>query len=120
MHQMKFEDKRKALEELGVSFAKPKHPEFSLVAKRYGSFSEWRYHQSPDSLARAGFYYTGKQIKKELIHIRLKEHLASWKNLRKSMSKKWLLYSIWKARHIKKCFIWNYGDANDLLKYMYI
>lgn len=59
MHQMKFEDKRKALEELGVSFAKPKHPEFSLVAKRYGSFSEWRYHQSPDSLARAGFYYTG-------------------------------------------------------------
>lgn len=64
MHQMKFEDKRKALEELGVSFAKPKHPEFSLVAKRYGSFSEWRYHQSPDSLARAGFYYTGKQIKR--------------------------------------------------------
>lgn len=61
---MKFEDKRKALEELGVSFAKPKHPEFSLVAKRYGSFSEWRYHQSPDSLARAGFYYTGKQIKR--------------------------------------------------------
>lgn len=77
MHQMKFEDKRKALEELGVSFAKPKHPEFSLVAKRYGSFSEWRYHQSPDSLARAGFYYTGKQIKKELIHIRLIEQLAS-------------------------------------------
>lgn len=65
MHQMKSEDKRMALEELGVSFAKPKHPEFSLLTKRYGSFSEWRYHQSPDSLARAGFYYIGK--KKELI-----------------------------------------------------
>lgn len=59
MHQMKSEEKRMALEELGVSFAKPKHPEFSLLAKRYGSFSEWNFHQSPDSLARAGFYYIG-------------------------------------------------------------
>lgn len=62
---MKSEDKRMALEELGVSFAKPKYPEFSLLTKRYGSFSEWRYHQSPDSLARAGFYYAGKKKKKE-------------------------------------------------------
>ncbi|XP_062613524.1 baculoviral IAP repeat-containing protein 2-like [Saccostrea cucullata] len=51
--------KKTALEQLGVSFAKPKYPSHSVLAKRVSTFSTWNHHQPADTMAKAGFFYTG-------------------------------------------------------------
>nr|XP_022286704.1 uncharacterized protein LOC111099631 isoform X2 [Crassostrea virginica] len=46
MHGMRFEEKKQALQELGVLFDKPKTPSFSTLVTRVGSFSKWT-HVNP-------------------------------------------------------------------------
>jgi len=45
----------------GVSTVRPMHPEYAVETRRLQSFSTWPLWalQSPESLAKAGFYYAG-------------------------------------------------------------
>ncbi|XP_048766151.2 baculoviral IAP repeat-containing protein 7-A-like [Ostrea edulis] len=56
---MQGNSKKTALEQLGVSFDKPKYPTYSVLATRITTFSNWTHHQPMDKMAKAGFYYTG-------------------------------------------------------------
>ena len=49
--------------ELGIQTARPKHPSLVVEATRLASFERWPQDNpvSPDSLAHAGFYYTGNE-----------------------------------------------------------
>ncbi|XP_061167588.1 baculoviral IAP repeat-containing protein 3-like [Saccostrea echinata] len=51
--------KKTALEQLGVSFAKPKYPSYSVLVTRVSTFSSWNHYQPADTMAKAGFFYTG-------------------------------------------------------------
>ena len=49
------------LEPLGISIAKPKYPQYAVLATRMSSFNNWPVDigQRPEDLAKAGFVYEG-------------------------------------------------------------
>jgi hypothetical protein len=49
---------------MGVCIAKPKYPKYAIRATRLDSFKMWprNMKQSPEELALAGFFFTGKLI----------------------------------------------------------
>ena len=49
------------LEPLGISIAKPKYPQYAVLATRMSSFNSWPTDigQRPEELAKAGFVYEG-------------------------------------------------------------
>ena len=48
---------------MGIETARPRHPAMAVEAVRLASFDRWPRSSpvTPESLARAGFYYTGNE-----------------------------------------------------------
>ncbi|KAI0243054.1 Baculoviral IAP repeat-containing protein 7-B [Lamellibrachia satsuma] len=78
--------------ELGIQTARPKHPSLVVEATRLASFERWPQDNpvSPDSLAHAGFYYTGESD--EVCCFFCDGHLGGWQSGEDPMTKHRHLY----------------------------